>query len=74
MFGRKKVNPFPVVEVKGVDVVEVLAVAEVVVEAPEHDEVSLHEDHPVPRARRGAAAGTAQKGRNFFCKAEILFL
>ena len=52
--------PIPIVEVEGVDVVEVLAVAEVVVEASEHDEVSLQQDHPVARARGGAAAGTAE--------------
>ena len=43
------------------DVVEVLAVAEIVVEAAEDDEVTLQQDHPVTGARRGATGGTESK-------------
>ena len=49
---------FPVVEVECVDVVEVLAVAEVVVEAAEDDQVPLQQHHPVTRPGRGASRGT----------------
>ena len=52
--------PIPIVEVEGVDVVEVLAVAEVVVEAAEDDEVALQQDHPVTGARRGATGGAGR--------------
>ena len=43
------------------DVVEVFAVAEIVVEAAEDDEVTLQQDHPVTGARRGATGGTESK-------------
>ena len=48
----------PVVEVECVYVVEVLAVAEVVVEAAEDDQVPLQQHHPVARPGRGASRGT----------------
>ena len=51
----------PVVEVEGVDVVEVLAVAQVVVEAAEDDEVTLEQDHPVTGAGGGAPCGTERE-------------
>ena len=53
----------PVVEVECVNVVEVLAVAEVVVEAAEDDQVPLQQNHPVARPGRGPSrCGTAPAG------------
>ena len=43
------------------DVVEVLAVAQVVVEAAEDDEVTLEQDHPVTGAGGGASCGAERE-------------
>lgn len=50
--------PLHVLEVEGVDVVEVLALPEVVVEAPEDQEVLFDQDHAVAGAGGGAARRT----------------